>query len=390
MKRLLFIGVYFFFVFALSAQNNEISTSQIVDLGLSVKWAGWNVGATSPEKYGKLYGWADPTGLKSSDNLDDYPSANPPTDIAGTSYDIARVQWGGDWRLPTKSEMEELVYKCKWTHTIYRNVRGFKVTGPNGNSIFMPLTGSGPKSGASRGFGITGNYWTSNLSVRDKTKAYGLYFSVSHGPADSLWESKRYSGKSVRPVMGISNLADTKVAKENTKVLNETARVSPGIQMNEDNPYLDRTVCNVKFDKSYVELKPFNVGETRSFVYHFTNMGDSTLIILRKLSSCPCAKFGKVTERVEPGKTGIIEILFGGEGIKEGYYRATMSIVTNFSKRIISVMSLDTYIAPQGMDPKEYVKNKKEQEMKEIKGRSERIRQQKIKEYEEQKKNKQQ
>lgn len=205
MKRLLFIGVYLFFAFALFAQKTEISTSQIVDLGLSVKWAGWNVGATSPEKYGKLYGWADPTGLKSSKNLNDYPSANPPTDITGTSYDIARAKWGGDWRIPTKNEMEELISKCKWTLVTYRKVKGFKVTGPNGNSIFMPLTGSDPKTVSPGGYGITGNYWTSCLIKNDEEQAYKLFFDSQHGPRKPMDGSKRYFGKSVRPVMGTSN-----------------------------------------------------------------------------------------------------------------------------------------------------------------------------------------
>ena len=201
MKRLLLINAYFFFAIALFAQKAEISTSQIVDLGLSVKWAGWNIGATSPEKYGKLYGWADPTGLKSSDNLNDYPSAHPPTNITGTSYDIASVKWGGNWRIPTKNEINELVNKCKWTLVTYRKVKGFKVTGPNGNSIFMPLTGSDPKTISPGGFGITGNYWTSQLDDKDKDKAYGLFFDSQHGPS-SLVTDYRYFGKSVRPVMG--------------------------------------------------------------------------------------------------------------------------------------------------------------------------------------------
>lgn len=379
MKRFFFIGVSLFFSIALFAQKTEISTSQIVDLGLSVKWAGWNVGATSPEKYGKLYGWADPTGLKSSDNLNDYPSANPPTDITGTSYDIARVKWGGDWRIPTKNEMEELVRKCKWTRVTYRKVKGFKVTGPNGNSIFMPLTGSDCKSGSPGGFGITGNYWTSCLCERDNKKAYGLFFDSDHGVDDWLWESYRYFGKSIRPVMGQSNSLEKNTPQK-------TEQVSAGIPIYENtNP---RTEANVKFEKTIVRLKPFNVDETKSVVFHFTNLGDSTLVIKRKFLGCPCTKFGKVTETVEPGKRGSIEILFGGSGVKEGYHQSTISILTNFSNSFLNPLFIEGYIAPEGMDPEEYVRYKKEQDAKELKEKNERIRQEKIKEYENRKREK--
>lgn len=88
--------------------------AQPIDLGLSVKWASWNVGASSPEDYGGLYGWADPTGNNTSTNNTDYPNNNPPSNICGTNYDIAHIKWGENWRLPTKM-------KC-WNYA--RNVHG--------------------------------------------------------------------------------------------------------------------------------------------------------------------------------------------------------------------------------------------------------------------------
>ena len=79
-----------------------------VDLGLSVKWAAYNVGASSPEEYGGLYGWADPTGEKKATNSSDSLSGTPPFNISGTQYDIARAKWGEKWRLPTQQELKEL------------------------------------------------------------------------------------------------------------------------------------------------------------------------------------------------------------------------------------------------------------------------------------------
>lgn len=66
-----------------------------IDLGLSVKWASHNIGAKKAENIGGKYGWGDPNGDKNSENNNDYPSANPPTNISGTEYDIAKKTWGG-------------------------------------------------------------------------------------------------------------------------------------------------------------------------------------------------------------------------------------------------------------------------------------------------------
>lgn len=201
MKAFLLFLLCFFQLFPLWAQEKGISTQKTVDLGLSVKWAGWNVGASSPEGYGKKYGWGDSTGNLTSSNLDLYPSDNPPLDLSGSSYDIARAKWGGDWRMPTFYEMVELVVKCKWVHSTYRGVKGMKVIGPNGNSIFMPLAGSAPRSISAGGYGITGNYWTSTLKRDDKKEAYCLFFDSQHNVNDMDY-SVRYYGKSVRPVIG--------------------------------------------------------------------------------------------------------------------------------------------------------------------------------------------
>lgn len=114
------------------------STANAVDLGLSVKWASWNVGAASPEEYGGLYGWADPTGKKISMDVADY---NIETDIWGTEYDICRMQWGVNWRLPSAEELEELRTNCSWTWITQNDITGYRITGTNGNAIFLPASG---------------------------------------------------------------------------------------------------------------------------------------------------------------------------------------------------------------------------------------------------------
>ena len=94
-----------------AAQPLLIADSRAVDLGLSVFWADRNVGAAAPEGFG------------------DYL-------LFGT-----KVPWGGTWRTPTCKELEELLNKCSWEYTTPGGVAGYKVTGPNGNSIFLPLGG---------------------------------------------------------------------------------------------------------------------------------------------------------------------------------------------------------------------------------------------------------
>ena len=154
----------------------EINGHEYVDLGLSVKWATCNVGASKPEDYGNYYAWGE-TSTKSS-----YTSDNSKTygkqmnDIKGNSqYDAARANWGGTWRLPTKAELKELKNKCTWTRTTQNGVKGYKVTGPNGNHIF--LLAAGYRDGISLyddgGFGF---YWSSTPYDDYDNYAFGLIF----------------------------------------------------------------------------------------------------------------------------------------------------------------------------------------------------------------------
>ena len=110
-----------------------------VDLGLSVKWASYNYGASSITSTGGYYMWGDPTGT-GSPMFFDPPSVNH---ISGTQYDIVRRNWGGSWRIPTRSEINELYSNCTWTATTINGVAVLKVTGRNGASIYLPYTGYG-------------------------------------------------------------------------------------------------------------------------------------------------------------------------------------------------------------------------------------------------------
>ena len=170
-----------------------------VDLGLSVKWATCNVGASKPEDYGNYYAWGE-TSTKSS-----YTNGNSKTwgksmgDIKGNSnYDAARANWGGKWRLPTMAEMSELRNKCTWTWTTQNGVDGYNVKGPNGNSIFLPAAGDRYESSLNNA-GRYGFCWSSTPYENDDVSAYFLGFYSDDRYAG--YNRRRELGLSVRPVI---------------------------------------------------------------------------------------------------------------------------------------------------------------------------------------------
>ncbi len=179
-------------------EANTVSIAEAVDLGLSVKWAAWNIGAATPEEYGGLYGWADPTGEKQTTDFNDYPSDTPPENICGTEYDIAYVQWGENWRMPTQEEVQELVDNCTWEWTELNGINGRRATGPNGNSIFFPAGASRTGDKISNQVRQRGCYWTGTLYPSDSDFAYYLYFYSKEQFGNR--NTRRYIGHSVRAV----------------------------------------------------------------------------------------------------------------------------------------------------------------------------------------------
>lgn len=118
--------------------GNKINGYEYVDLGLSVKWATCNVGTLIPEGAGDYLAYSQ----------------------------ACNVEWGGSWRLPNKAELEELKLRCTWIWTTQNGVEGCKVTGPNGNSIFLPAAGyRNPAAGFHNSLfkyvGSYGYFWSS-------------------------------------------------------------------------------------------------------------------------------------------------------------------------------------------------------------------------------------
>ena len=186
-----------------------VSEENAVDLGLSVRWAPFNVGATSPEAYGDYFAWGEtkPKALYKPDTYRWFQKSTGVMEIgkqiSGTKLDAARVIWRGTWRLPTREECTELRDKCKWTLTTRNGVKGMLVTGPNGNSIFLPSGGYRKDDYTTvRADQVRGEYWTGNLvqydsGNYDRDNAVKLDFVDNPG---GLHAGYRFQGCLIRAV----------------------------------------------------------------------------------------------------------------------------------------------------------------------------------------------
>lgn len=184
------------------------STIEMVDLGLSVKWASCNIGAVLPWQCGNYYSWGE-INTKSNYNEDfSITSGKSMGDISGNAdYDAARAVWGGKWRLPTKEEFDELINECYWSfrYGSYSGKKGYSIKGPNGNEIFLPLTGF-YKSEYNEQVDYSGNYWCSTPYNGDiwggdnnDNYAYSLYF-YERNESKSCYYELRNKGFCIRPV----------------------------------------------------------------------------------------------------------------------------------------------------------------------------------------------
>lgn len=188
-----------------------------VDLGLSVKWATCNVGATNPEDYGDYFAWGE-TQPKSTYDWSTYKLCNG-SYFSLTKYctysgygtidnktvlesvdDAAYKSWGGAWRMPTDAEWTELREQCTWTWTTQNGVNGYKVTskksGYTNNSIFLPAAGYRDGSLLSYA-GSHGYYWSSSLYTIGPTSAWYMDFGSGNVSSEI---GDRIRGRSVRPV----------------------------------------------------------------------------------------------------------------------------------------------------------------------------------------------
>ncbi len=180
-----------------------------VDLGLSVKWASWNLRAYSPEGDGIPCAWGDQGNTTSEivapwtkykwcegswDSMtkyctDSYYGTVDNKTTLDPEDDYANLYWGNGWRVPTKEEMQELVEKCTWISLELNGVEGFRIVGPNGNKIFLPTPGY------SSGHDY---YWTNALDESDNRNAYVL--EIDDYRRYGFGTAQRYRDGYIRPV----------------------------------------------------------------------------------------------------------------------------------------------------------------------------------------------
>lgn len=292
----------------MNAQEEGATTASLnghewVDLGLpsGTKWATCNVGASTPEQYGTYFAWGEllPKDEYKSDNY----LANDISldDISGNAeYDVAAARWGGDWRMPTNTELQELSANCKWTWTELNNVKGYILTGPNGNNIFLPASGLRYGSGIFRD-GTCGATWYCSSTPYSTSESYNLRFDESSHNAINT--SYRYYGHTIRPVRDAeAEVPFTTISAEyftDISVILKIYASSPGVDVIErgfywgTNPELGATDNNVVLDKTtgyitkaLVDLEPNttyylkayatnSVGTSYSEVVSFTTLAES-------------------------------------------------------------------------------------------------------------------
>lgn len=196
-------------IYSDNAKRLEMSDdARWVDLGLSVLWAEYNVGAESPEEYGGYYAWGE-TEEKDSYTMESYRFYDPNQwesyifigqEISGTSYDVAHVKWGDGARMPNLDEMQELVDNCTFESGLYNGVEGDYVTGPNGNKIFLPY--SGDRWHYDYIYGFCGYLWCGTCYEDGSLDAHNLWFD---GNEPSVRQYDRIDGEPIRPVKDKKN-----------------------------------------------------------------------------------------------------------------------------------------------------------------------------------------
>ena len=183
---------------------------EYVDLGLpsGLKWATCNVGASSPEEYGLYFAWGETTGYTaeqvnagvrafSEDVYNAGSAASISADLT-LGQDAAHVNLGGNWRMPTKAEYQELLDNCNVVWTNDYNGTGIKgrtfTSKVNGKSVFFPAAGSCYNSSVGD-VGLYGRYWSASWNSSSYARMLGFFFG-----SQNLGNDSRYYGVSVRGV----------------------------------------------------------------------------------------------------------------------------------------------------------------------------------------------
>lgn len=249
---------------------------EYVDLGLSVNWATFNVGATVPEGFGNNYAWGEVQDkdcyYESTYRWHNY-IGNYVSSILKPEDDIASSKWGGEWRMPTKEEFQELIDDCSWQLTTINDIGGYRVTsrkdGYTDKSIFLPLAGYNSGLGRNMPWKKYGEqymglgfYWSSSVNI-DNGEPWYLWLLWQNSNLISRWPEKyqndsiniihgetafdyvkKSSGFSIRPVQEsptwISSLSIALDLESTTMCVGDVTKITATLKA--DNKEVDRTV----------------------------------------------------------------------------------------------------------------------------------------------------
>lgn len=206
---------------AIIAQTINVNGHEFVDLGLpsGLLWATCNIGASTPEQIGDYYAWGE-LKTKSDYSLSTYQYyqsgyINLGNEISGTQYDVAKAKFGGDWRMPTSVEAQELLDKCNRIE----HDNGLEYVGPNGKSIFIPKSGYRQNEGSYQGVisSFAALIWTGTYLTNEANGAWAFYGDIVNG-------MHRRFGLPVRPVCskGATGQSTASTLPDYTLTLNAT------------------------------------------------------------------------------------------------------------------------------------------------------------------------
>ena len=201
-------------------EGPSYATPMEVDLGLSVKWASFNLGATKPEEFGYLFSWGETEPKESDFYISNYKfyvdgkytkyGSNASVGVVDNltqldpEDDAATVNLGNGWRMPTQAECNELK-ECDWSEAEQNGVQGYLLTAPNGNTVFFPYNFSVFEDVV---YEVTTSFscWTSTRKSNSTGLAYIL--DIHHDYSSTTYpirvsgntNTNRYSGLNIRPV----------------------------------------------------------------------------------------------------------------------------------------------------------------------------------------------
>ena len=268
----------------------------MIDLGLpsGTKWACCNINALNPEGNGDYYAWGE-TYSKANYDWSTYIHCdgteetchNIGENIAGTAYDVAHMTWGGQWKMPTVEQAQELFNYCDNEWIEEKGIKGYKFTGQNGAGIFLPASGSRHNSDVIN-VGNQGLYWL-GIVYDENSKARTIVFDKYTFSCEEVLSSSRMYGCNIRPVATENTLVPLQLSESNVEVfLGEEAfvEITSG-----NGSYIvvssDESVASVLIDGNSVKVSAVGAGTATITVTDSSTGETATIEVTVTVPLCP-------------------------------------------------------------------------------------------------------